>query len=287
MTTLPPLVTLFEETAGSPIPLPDELARLYGVLRMPAPEGRPHVMGNFVTTLDGVVSLGVKGHETGADISGFHKQDRAVMGLLRALADVVFVGVATIAAEPTHLLTAQDIYPPLSDAYGAVRVALGKPPFPSSVIVTSHGDVDPRWRLFHQNDVPVHIVATTSAAGAIATLGLPVKVQVHDVGHDGTVGAEEIFRAIGWSRAPGIVLCEGGPHLMGTLFAAGALDDMFLTLSPQVAGRSSDGPPRPGFIAGQTFAPEQPLWGTLVSLRRGQSHLFLRYAFDRAERGHR
>jgi len=55
---------------------------------MPIPGTRPHVFSNFVTTLDGVVSLNTKGHASGGDISGFSAQDRMVMGLMRAIADV-------------------------------------------------------------------------------------------------------------------------------------------------------------------------------------------------------
>jgi hypothetical protein len=65
---------------------------------------------------------------------------------------------------------------------------------------------------------------------------------------------------------------------MGDFFAEQRLDDLFLTLAPQVAGRAAS-VERPGLVAGKLFAPEQPRWGTLVSIRRGESFLFLRYAF--------
>ena len=63
---------------------------------MPLPRTRPHVFSNFVTTLDGVVSLNTKGHASGGDISGFNAQDRMVMGLCRAIADVVIIGTGTL-----------------------------------------------------------------------------------------------------------------------------------------------------------------------------------------------
>ena len=31
---------------------------------------------------------------------------------------------------------------------------------------------------------------------------------------------------------------------------------------------------------GKMFAPDDPLWGDLVAVRRGESHLFLRYSFS-------
>src|SRR4249920_2299649 len=92
------LTTLLETKRGKVLPLPPSLARLYGCLRMPWPRSRPHVFSNFVTTLDGVVSLNTKGHASGGDISGFSAQDRMVMGVLRAVADVVIVGSGTLDA---------------------------------------------------------------------------------------------------------------------------------------------------------------------------------------------
>jgi primosomal protein N' len=68
---------------------------------------------------------------------------------------------------------------------------------------------------------------------------------------------------------------------MGDFFAERRLDEQFLTLAPQIAGR--DGAiKRPGLVAGKSFAPEHPLWGTLTGVKRGGNHLFLRYAFASA-----
>src|SRR5947209_14360781 len=102
MAILPALETLFEKEYGDEIALPSELATLYGRLRFPSQAGRPHVIGNFVSTLDGVVSLAVPGHEGGGDISGFNQQDAIVMGILRAVADAIIVGAGTLTASPGH-----------------------------------------------------------------------------------------------------------------------------------------------------------------------------------------
>src|SRR5512141_347405 len=120
------LATLVETKRGTLLPLPPDLARLYGCLRMPLPRSRPHVFSNFVTTLDGVVSLNAKGHASGADISGFSAQDRMVMGLMRAVADVVIIGAGTLGADRRHVWTAQAIFPELADEYRRLSDALGK-----------------------------------------------------------------------------------------------------------------------------------------------------------------
>jgi len=76
-----------------------------------------------------------------------------------------------------------------------------------------------------------------------------------------------------------IILVEGGPQLMGDFFAEKYLDELFLTLAPQIAGRDGNSE-RPGLVTGKRFAPEHPLWGTLIGVKRSESHLFLRYAFE-------
>ena len=75
---LTPLESLYEVERGSDLPLPSELATLYGRLQFPLHPGRPYIIGNFVTTLDGVVTLNVPGQSGGGPISGFNQQDHLV-----------------------------------------------------------------------------------------------------------------------------------------------------------------------------------------------------------------
>lgn len=97
------LKTLFASKRGKVLPLPPKLARLYGCLRMPVPRAHPHVISNFVTTLDGVVSLNVKGHASGGDISGFSAQDRMVMGKSFALGDALWGSLIDVRRGSKHL----------------------------------------------------------------------------------------------------------------------------------------------------------------------------------------
>lgn len=71
------------------------------------------------------------------------------------------------------------------------------------------------------------------------------------------------------------VLTEGGPQLIGHLLSEGLLDELFLTTSPVLAGRA--GTSRPGLISGLELLPNQPTWTDLISARRRESYLFLRY----------
>ena len=87
----------------------------------------PHVVSNFVTSLDGVVSLGVAGQAGGGPISGFNAHDRMVMGLLRALADAVVVGAGTLRSVPEHLWTADFACPMFAELTPLCAQAWEKP----------------------------------------------------------------------------------------------------------------------------------------------------------------
>ena len=80
------------------------------------------------------------------------------------------------------------------------------------------------------------------------------------------------------------ILVEGGPRLLGDFYAERLVDEQFLTLAPQIAGRDA-GDQRLSLVMGKAFAPRDPLWGTLIDVRRGGSHLFLRYSFAESRPG--
>jgi riboflavin biosynthesis pyrimidine reductase len=279
MSMLTPLETLCDVDQGNALPLPPELASVYGRLAFPPHPGRPYVLGNFVMSLDGVTSLLVPGQAGGGPISGFNLHDHLLMGLLRAAADAVIVGAVTLRAVPHHVWTPAYVCPDLADAYQKLRAMLGKPGPPLNVIVTARGDIDPALRVFQSGEVPVLLVTTPAGGRHLRGLQLPPSVQFKEVENTDRLSARSILGVVGRARPCDLILVEGGPHLLGDFFAEQCLDEQFLTLAPQVAGRNSS-PARPGLVAGRLFAPEHPLWGTLVGVKKGGSHLFLRYAFS-------
>src|SRR6266516_1094910 len=282
MNALTPLESLYDVERGNDLPLPTPLATLFGRLQFPPHPDWPYVLGNFVTTLDGVVALNVSDQSGGGAISGFNQHDRMVMGLLRAVADAVIVGAGTLRAAPRHRWTAHRIYPALSAVYQQLRIDLGKPEPPLNVIVTAHGEVNLDLPVFQCGEVPVLIVTTTQGMQRIYEHNIPSSVQISSVQSAGSLSAQAILKAICDVHQCEMILVEGGPQLMGDFFAERLLDELFLTLAPQIAGRDNI-IERPGLVAGRTFAPENPLWGTLIGVKRGGSHLFLRYAFETPE----
>lgn len=288
MSDLLPLETLYEDQAGESLPLPPELLALYGSLRLNRHLDRAHVIANLVSTLDGVVSLDIPGHSGGAEISGSSREDRMVMGLLRAVCDVVVVGAGTFRAVPRHVWTAERIYRPLADAYQQLRTSLGKHGPPLNVFVTGSGNLDLQAPVFTGGEVPVLVVTTPRGAERLASQ--PASPAVDIVVPPGlpedaeAVGARAMLQALRTRPldlvpSRGLVLLEGGPHLLGAFWAERCLNELFLTLAPQVAGRT-DVVRRLSLAEGHLFSPDHALWGTLLSVKRRGSHLFLRYAFD-------
>jgi riboflavin biosynthesis pyrimidine reductase len=276
---LSPLETLFETKHGRALRLTPNLTRLYGTFRMSHAHSHQHVFSNFVSTLDGVVSLRVRGHDGGGDISGFNIQDRMVMGLLRAIADVVIVGAGTLEADPQHAWTPGGICPDLTDDYRALRMALRKPAVPLNVVVSGSGRIDLRLPVFTSGRVQTLVVTTTAGAKRLVRQKTPPGLKIRAIPRcRGMIPPRSILDAVGRLSAGNRILIEGGPRLLGEFYARRLVDEQFLTLAPQIAGRE-DGDGRPSLVMGQAFPPGGTRWGTLTDVRRAAGHLFLRYTF--------
>jgi riboflavin biosynthesis pyrimidine reductase len=277
-----PLQTLIASSRGSAVPLPPQLARIYGEFRMRRPRTGFHVFSNFVSSLDGIVTLKVRGHSGGGDISGFSSQDRLVMGLLRAVADAVVVGAGALADDPQHIWTAQAICPELASEFRKLETDVGKRGPPLNVLVSASGEVDLRLPVFAAGLVQAAILTTRAGAMRLRKHKVPNSVRILALpSRSGEISAAAMLRAMGQLKGGGRILVEGGPQLLATFYKSRDLDEQFLSLAPQIAGRES-GDGRLGLVMGETFAPRDPRWGKLVDARRGAQLLFLRYEFPRS-----
>ncbi len=263
-----PLERLFDQGAAQAPDPPAELARLYGgPLELPS----PWLYANFVSSIDGVVALGAE-RNSGSLISGKNQADRFVMGLLRAFADAVFVGAGTMRAEGKGALWTPDyIYPAAAGAFTELRRRLGLTAQPQLAILTASGEVFEAERALETGA----LILTTEAAASGLQTRLPAASRVVAVGKGRGFSVREAvhrLRAEGFHR----LLSEGGPTIVAELLDGGLLDELFLTLSPVLSGRA-DRTLRRGLAHGREFPPKALLWSDLVSLRRSESHLFLRY----------
>jgi riboflavin biosynthesis pyrimidine reductase len=221
----------------------------------------------------------MRGHANGGDISGFNGQDRMVMGLLRAVADVVIVGSGTLAADSQHVWTPEAICPELAPEYGQLRKALGKSGPPLNVVASGSGFLNLRLPVFSSGQVQVMIITTTAGAKRLAKQRIPDAVEIRAIRRSGgEIAASTICSEVCSVRGVKRVLVEGGPRLLADFFKQRLVSEQFLTLAPQIAGRV-EGDGRLGMVMGKVFAPRDPLWGKLIDVRQGASHLFLRYSF--------
>ena len=156
---------------------------------------------------------------------------------------------------------------------------MGKEGPPLNVFVTASGQLNFDRRVFQSGEVPVLIVTTPEGRDAIHAHHPPESVQVKAIDGATSLTAQVILDAVSEVGKDDVILVEGGPQLIGQFFAQRRLNELFLTLAPQIAGRD-DSVMRRGLVAGKVFAPEDPLWSRLVGIKRGGTHLFLRYAFD-------
>jgi riboflavin biosynthesis pyrimidine reductase len=275
-----PIRTLYERDPAPVETLPPALAAMYGGgLAFPAGSNtRPWVVANFVATLDGVVSYDLPGQRGGGPISGENEPDHAIMGLLRASTDAVIFGAKSLSEDSGHVRTPAFIYPPLAPAYAELRARQGLPTLPLDVVVSGSGAVDLSEPNFHHPGLRVLIATTAAGAARLAERTLPEGVGAREVAgaEDGEVSPIALLALLWREHGVRIALHEGGPRLFTAFLRAGGLDEMFLTLAPQLSGRAMDAPRR-ALVEGSAFTPESAPWSALLSVKRAGDHLFLRY----------
>ncbi len=258
--------------------LPAALAARYAApLSIPLRTDRPTIVANFVSTLDGVVALDRIGASGGREISGRFEPDRFLMGLLRATGDAVLVGAGTVRASRTHGWTPAHAHAASVPGFAAWRRELGLTASPATVIVTASGSLQPGY-LPEDPGAPVIVVTTESGA---RRLGSPPRAEIVSVSDGDSIPMDTLLTFLD-ARGFRLVVSEGGPTVFGELLASSVIDEVFLTLAPQLAGRSAASA-RLSLVEGVALAPEAR-WGRLRSVMRSNDHLFLRYQLSQPHR---
>jgi len=230
----------------------EELREAYAI----ADRATPRVRMNFVMSLDGAVTL--EGRSGGLG----DESDRLAMQVLRSLADVVLVGAGTVRVEGYGGLR-------VDEADAAWRRGLGLDPQPRVAVVSSRLDLSPGHPFFARA-AERPIVVTRESAPPDRRVALAEVADVLVCGDD-TVDLGAMIVALAGLGLPQ-VLCEGGPHLFGSLIEADLVDELCLSLSPLLvaggAGRIVRG------------APEVERRMRLVHALPAGDLLLLRYARD-------
>lgn len=211
----------------------DALEALAGWREQTAPEGRPRVALNMVTSVDGRIAVGGRS----APLSG--PADRDLFHALRALADAVMAGGSTMQIERYG--------PTIRDGeMRERRLAWGLSAQPPAVIASRTLDLDTALPLLA--DADSHVIVLGPARGTLDGARATV-----DYIHSVTLAA-----GLAQLRARfdvRLVICEGGPRLAAQLAHERVLDELFIAISPQLVG----GDPGLTMLAGGGASEPQPL----------------------------
>jgi riboflavin biosynthesis pyrimidine reductase len=262
--------------------LPDRLRETCGGdLQFPAAAARPvYIFANFVATLDGVVSHQITGRSGGGEISGFSEEDRFIMGLSRSASDAVLIGAGTLRADPGGVLLPGSISPAFRQEFPFFReTVLKKPAHPLNVVISGSGNIDLDEPIFHTPGLTAVIITTALGYDRLRrehgrSLAVPEVRSTDDQGPK--LSPASAIRILHDEFGVERLLLEGGPTLFGQFLAEGLVDELFLTLSPQIAGQD-ERHRRLGVVEQLLYSPEGSPWFKPVSLKAAQDHLFLRY----------
>jgi riboflavin biosynthesis pyrimidine reductase len=231
-------------------------------------------VANFVQTIDGIVAIPDL-DRSNAIVAGESEADRFVVGLLRACADVVLLGARTMRASPQSLWRPERVYPPAAAAFAELRSRRGRTQHPAVAVVTAGGSLDPAHPVLEEEGA---IVLTTERVAAERRAAVPAAAEVVAVNAGDRVDLGLAIAAL-HERGHHVIVSEAGPTVFGELLAGRLVDELFLTVSPLVAGRGTDR--RLGLAEGTELLPQTADPAKLLSLRRAGAHLFLRYGFSR------
>jgi riboflavin-specific deaminase-like protein len=225
------------------------------------PAARPWVMINMIASADGAAA------DPGGSSGGIGgPADKAMFAAVRAVADVIVAGAATVVAEN---------YGPAcpSPATRAWRRDRGHAEAPRIAVLSASLRLDPGSRLFRESPPAARpLVLTTTTADPARRAALAAVADVHDVGDD-RVDLARALDLLHSGLGARIVLCEGGPATNAQLIAADLVDELCLTVAPSLIGGDARR------IAQGSGAVMRPL--DLTRVMTADGFLFLRYARQR------
>jgi len=231
---------------------------IYQDLDLPPPEhrdpSRPYIVINMVSSLDGKAAVDGGAFRIGSEV------DRTTMRNLRAKADAVMIGAATLRAEKLSLS--------VDETDGGSQ--------PLGVIVTNSGDVPLERNLIQDEHQKVLVLVPEDILEArVGRLRSRADVLRAPTTSEGTINLERALRALRYEHAVELLLVEGGPSLNHALISSNLADELFLTLAPKLLGGTPgetltvlDGP---ALLAGEI---------RLLAAYLAGNELFLRYALD-------
>lgn len=288
-TPIPPFEVLFDH--AEPSPFDDPALAPYGNFGFPpAPENRPWIYSNFVQSLDGITSL-LGEYASGSYISQ-SREDRWLMDLLRANADAIIMGMATL-TEEKRLRGPESrgiVFQVLEPAMQNLRARLGKAR-ERNIFVTRAENLDlSQFKVFDGDLVDAAIVTSPAGGERLRSQGQPAHLAIITAGEGESLDLPAATTKLRQELGIRYLLCEGGPSLYGSLARADLIDEKFLTVSPIEVGQlvpaeqkrlpSEEKQPvlmRPTIFGGPGFTKDTMSRWQWVSCRKTGDHQFNRY----------
>jgi riboflavin biosynthesis pyrimidine reductase len=264
----------------------DQLSEFYKV------EGSPHTYLMFVTTIDGIAVPLEPGQRGGSEIALRHLSNNPVAagGLTdnRALqygwatADAVLGGAGILRDNP-----AATWYPRDKDLQDLLVKDSRKP---VRAVVTGRGEIDLKHPVFNpKKDQWQPVIFTTKKgeeklkdqAKRLQAQGYtPPPTKTYPIG-DTSVDLTQAVGILRKEHKTKLLDIQGGPILAGGAVKAMLVDEVRLTVSPQIMGDlNSEGKRRPGFVSGTHFGIEDSPLAELEAIGVSGSHIFLRYLMN-------
>jgi len=222
-----------------------------------ASQGLPYVALNMASTADGRATIGGRSGPIG------NPADRELFHALRSAVDAVLAGAGTVRAERYGRIIPQE-------ATRELRHERGLSEEPLACIVSARLSLTAEIPLLA--DPAARVVIVTPSAESLPECA--AHVDYVRAGRDGLLDLPLALAELRERFAVRTLLCEGGPHLNAQLLLAGLVDELFLSLSPQLVG-GGEGSEALRILAGPEL--EQPLELELLGALESESHLFLRY----------
>jgi riboflavin-specific deaminase-like protein len=238
-----------------------EVFAIYDDLDLP-PTGkregaRPYVIINTVSSVDGRTAIGGKAAGLGSGI------DRQAMRTLRSRADAVMIGAGTLRAERLTL--------------GLDETCVRQP---LAIIVTDTGDVPLEEHLIVEGGQEVLILLSDAAPKRVVErLSTLAPVMRAPADSTGAVDLETALRTLKAERGVESLVVEGGPGLNYALISLDLVDELFLTVAPEVLGGCAE--QTLTLLRGPTLPDRDRPTLEVVSIHLSGDEVFLRYSLAR------
>ncbi|MFI5004066.1 MAG: dihydrofolate reductase family protein [Solirubrobacterales bacterium] len=218
----------------------------------------PRVLLNMACTADGRATVGGRSGPIG------DRGDRELFHALRTAVDAVLVGAGTVRAERYRRLVRDE-------GHRRLRQARGLAEEPLACIVSAGLSLGPEIPLLADPAARIAVL-TPSLTGELSGSAAPVEYV--RAAREGQLDLPAALAELRTRLGVRTVLCEGGPHLNGQLFAAGLVEELFLSLAPKLAGGADAGGSL-RIISGPGLEP--PVELELLDVLESHSQLLLRY----------